>query len=32
MGKYVASRTLVVLGWIATAIMGGAAVMMLLPQ
>ncbi len=32
MGKYVASRTLVVLGWIATAIMGGAAVLMLLPQ
>jgi len=32
MGKYTASRPLVVLGWIATAIMGAAAVMMLLPQ
>jgi len=32
MGPYTASRTLVVLGWIATAVMGAAAVMMLLPQ
>jgi Mn2+/Fe2+ NRAMP family transporter len=32
MGDYTASRTLVVLGWIATAVMGAAAVMMLLPK
>jgi Mn2+/Fe2+ NRAMP family transporter len=31
MGPYVASRTLVVLGWIATAVMGAAAVRMLIP-
>jgi Mn2+/Fe2+ NRAMP family transporter len=32
MGPYTASRTLIVLGWIATAIMGVAAAMMLLPR
>jgi Mn2+/Fe2+ NRAMP family transporter len=32
MGAFTASRTLVVLGWIATAVMGFAAVMMLLPS
>ncbi|MFI4974373.1 MAG: NRAMP family divalent metal transporter [Caulobacterales bacterium] len=32
MGRFTASRTLVVLGWIATAVMGVAAAMMLLPQ
>jgi Mn2+/Fe2+ NRAMP family transporter len=31
MGAFTASRTLVVLGWIATAVMGGAAVRMLIP-
>ncbi len=31
MGDYTASRTLVVLGWIATAVMGVAAVCMLIP-
>ena len=31
MGPYVASRSLIVLGWIGTAVMGGAAAMMLLP-
>ncbi len=30
MGEYTASRTLTTLGWIATAVMGGAAVMMVL--
>lgn len=32
MGPYTASRTLVVLGWIATGVMGIAAAMMLLPH
>jgi Mn2+/Fe2+ NRAMP family transporter len=32
MGPYTASRSLVVLGWIATAVMGVAAAMMLLPM
>jgi Mn2+/Fe2+ NRAMP family transporter len=31
MGAFTASRTLVILGWIATAVMGGAAVRMLIP-
>jgi Mn2+/Fe2+ NRAMP family transporter len=31
MGEFTANRTLVVLGWIATAIMGAAAVRMLIP-
>ena len=32
MGPYTASRSLIVMGWIATAVMGVAAVMMLLPN
>ena len=32
MGPYTASRSLIVLGWIATVVMGVAAVMMLLPS
>jgi Mn2+/Fe2+ NRAMP family transporter len=32
MGDFTASRTLVVLGWIATAVMGFAAVLMLIPS
>jgi Mn2+/Fe2+ NRAMP family transporter len=31
MGPFTASRTLVILGWIATAVMGAAAVRMLIP-
>jgi Mn2+/Fe2+ NRAMP family transporter len=31
MGAFTSSRTLVVLGWIATAVMGAAAVRMLMP-
>jgi Mn2+/Fe2+ NRAMP family transporter len=31
MGKYTASRTLIVLGWMTTAVMGAAAVCMLIP-
>jgi len=31
MGAYTASRTLVILGWIATAVMGAAAVRMIIP-
>jgi Mn2+/Fe2+ NRAMP family transporter len=31
MGKFVASRPLVTLGWIATAVMGAAAVWMFIP-
>jgi Mn2+/Fe2+ NRAMP family transporter len=31
MGKFTASRPLVILGWIATAVMGGAAVRMFIP-
>jgi len=31
MGAFTASRTLVVLGWIATAVMGAAAVRMMIP-
>jgi Mn2+/Fe2+ NRAMP family transporter len=31
MGEYTASRTLIVLGWIATLIMGAASVLMLIP-
>jgi Mn2+/Fe2+ NRAMP family transporter len=31
MGEFTASRTLIVLGWIATAVMGAAAVRMLIP-
>jgi Mn2+/Fe2+ NRAMP family transporter len=31
MGPYTATRTLVILGWIATAVMGAAAMLMLLP-
>jgi Mn2+/Fe2+ NRAMP family transporter len=31
MGEYAASRTLVVLGWVATAIMGAASILMLIP-
>jgi len=31
MGEYTASRTLVILGWVATAVMGGAAAMMFVP-
>jgi Mn2+/Fe2+ NRAMP family transporter len=31
MGAFTATRTLIVLGWIATAIMGAAAVRMLWP-
>jgi Mn2+/Fe2+ NRAMP family transporter len=32
MGAYTASRTLIVLGWIATAVMGAAALLMFLPH
>jgi Mn2+/Fe2+ NRAMP family transporter len=32
MGKFTASRTLVVLGWITAAVMGAAAVVMFLPS
>lgn len=32
MGPYTASRTLIVLGWIATAVMGAAAVIMFIPS
>lgn len=32
MGSYTAGRTLTVLGWIATAIMGGAAIFMFIPS
>ena len=31
MGEYTASRTLIVLGWIATAVMGAASVLMFIP-
>jgi Mn2+/Fe2+ NRAMP family transporter len=31
MGPFTASRTIVVLGWIATVVMGAAAVRMLIP-
>jgi hypothetical protein len=31
MGAFTASRSLVILGWIATAVMGSAAVRMLIP-
>ncbi len=32
MGAYTASRPLIVLGWIATAVMGAAAVRMFIPD
>jgi Mn2+/Fe2+ NRAMP family transporter len=32
MGPYVASRSLIVLGWVGAALMGVAAAMMLLPH
>lgn len=32
MGTYTASRPLIVLGWIATAVMGAAAVRMFIPD
>jgi Mn2+/Fe2+ NRAMP family transporter len=32
MGTFIASRSLIILGWIATAIMGAAAVWMFIPD
>ncbi len=32
MGAFTASRTLIVLGWIATGVMGAAAVRMVIPD